>query len=39
MGFSVSDVVPFTQARASLSQLADQVKVGSEKINTKNGES
>ena len=24
MGFSASDVVPFTQARANLSELADQ---------------
>jgi prevent-host-death family protein len=39
MGFSVGDVVPFTQARASLSELADQAKAGSEKIITKNGES
>jgi antitoxin (DNA-binding transcriptional repressor) of toxin-antitoxin stability system len=39
MGFSVGDVVPFTQARASLSKLADQAKAGSEKIITKNGES
>ncbi len=39
MGFSVSDVVPFTQARANLSELADMVKAGAEKIITKNGES
>ena len=39
MGFSASDVVPFTQARARLSELADQVKAGAEKIITKNGES
>ncbi len=39
MGFSASDVVPFTQARAKLSELADQVKAGAEKIITKNGES
>ncbi len=39
MGFSVSDVVPFTQARATLSELAEQVKSGAEKIITKNGES
>ena len=39
MGFSASDVVPFTQARANLSELADQVKAGAEKIITKNGES
>jgi prevent-host-death family protein len=34
-----SDVVPFTQARANLSELADQVKAGAEKVITKNGES
>ena len=39
MGFSASDVVPFTQARSNLSELADQVKAGAEKIITKNGES
>ena len=39
MGISASDVVPFTQARAKLSELADQVKAGAEKIITKNGES
>ena len=39
MGFSASDVVPFTQARANLSELADQAKSGTEKIITKNGES
>lgn len=39
MGFSVKDVVPFTQARANLSELAEQVKAGAEKIITKNGES
>jgi prevent-host-death family protein len=39
MGVSASDVVPFTQARANLSELADQVKAGAEKIITKNGES
>jgi prevent-host-death family protein len=39
MGFSTGDVVPFTQARANLSELADQVKAGAEKIITKNGES
>ena len=39
MAFSASDVVPFTQARANLSDLADQVKAGAEKIITKNGES
>lgn len=39
MGISASDVVPFSQARANLSELADQVKAGAEKIITKNGES
>jgi len=39
MGISVSDVVPFTQARAQLSELAEQAKNGAEKIITKNGES
>ena len=32
-------MVPFTQARANLSELTDQVKAGAEKIITKNGES
>ena len=39
MSFSTRDIVPFTQARANLSELADQVKAGAEKIITKNGES
>ncbi|SAI51005.1 Antitoxin of toxin-antitoxin stability system [Bordetella ansorpii] len=39
MGFSTKDIVPFTQARANLSELADQAKAGAEKIITKNGES
>ncbi len=39
MGFTASDVVPFTQARANLSELAEQAKAGAEKIITKNGES
>lgn len=39
MGFASTDVVPFTQARANLSELADQAKAGAEKIITKNGES
>ena len=39
VSISSSDVVPFTQARATLSELADQVKAGAEKIITKNGES
>jgi prevent-host-death family protein len=39
MSISASDVIPFSQARANLSDLADQVKAGAEKIITKNGES
>ena len=39
MPIAASDIVPLTQARAKLSDLADQVKSGSEKIITKNGES
>lgn len=39
MPISARDVVPFSQARATLSELADQVKAGAEKIITKNGES
>ncbi len=39
MSFQASDVVPFSQARANLSDLAIQVKAGAEKIITKNGES
>lgn len=39
MWFSASDVVPFTQARANLSELADQAKASTEKLITKNGES
>ena len=39
MAFTASDVVPLSQARATLSELAEQVKAGAEKIITKNGES
>lgn len=39
MSISARDVIPFSQARANLSDLADQVKAGAEKIITKNGES
>lgn len=39
MGISANDIVPFTQARAQLSELAEQAKSGAEKIITKNGES
>lgn len=39
MGIAASDVIPLSLARATLSDLADQVRAGSEKIITKNGES
>ncbi len=39
MAFSVNDLIPLSQARADLSQLADQVKAGAETIITKNDES
>lgn len=39
MAISSHDVIPLSQARANLSELADQVKAGAEKIITKNGES
>jgi prevent-host-death family protein len=39
MPISASDVIPLSQARANLSELADQAKAGAEKIVTKNGES
>ena len=39
MAFSVSDVISLSQARANLSELAEQAKAGAEKIVTKNGES
>jgi antitoxin (DNA-binding transcriptional repressor) of toxin-antitoxin stability system len=39
MVFSASDVLPFTQAHAQLSELADQAKAGAEKIITQNDES
>jgi len=39
MTVSASDVVPLSQARATLSELADQAKAGAEKIITKNGAS
>ena len=39
MSISASDVISLSQARANLSELADQVKAGAEKIVTKNGES
>lgn len=39
MAITAGDVIPLSQARANLSELADQVKSGAEKIITKNGES
>lgn len=39
MTISIHDVISLSQARANLSELADQVKAGAEKIVTKNGES
>ena len=39
MSFSVHDIIPLTQARANLSELADEVRGGTDKIITKNGES
>ena len=39
MAISAGDVIPLSPARANLSELADQVKAGAEKIITKNGES
>lgn len=39
MAITTADIVPLSHARANLSELADQVKAGAEKIITKNGES
>ena len=39
MTISAKDVIPLSQARSHLSEIADEVKTGSEKIITKNGES
>ena len=39
MGIAASDVIPLSHARANFSELAEEVKAGSEKIITKNGES
>lgn len=39
MAIAAADVIPLSQARANLSELADEVKAGAEKIITKNGES
>ena len=39
MAIAASDVIPLSHARANFSELAEEVKAGSEKIITKNGES
>lgn len=39
MAITAKDVIPFSQARSRLSEIADEVKAGAEKIITKNGES
>ena len=39
MSIAARDVIPFTVARATLSLLAEEVKAGSEKVITRNGES
>jgi prevent-host-death family protein len=39
MAIAARDVVPLSHVRAHLSELADEVKAGAEKIITKNGES
>lgn len=39
MAITAKDVIPFSHARAHLSEIADEVKGGAEKIITKNGES
>lgn len=39
MAITARDVISLSQARATLSELADQVKAGAEKVITKNGES
>lgn len=38
MSVSSSDIVPLTQVRARLTELADEVRDGREKIITRNGE-
>ena len=39
MGISSNDVIPLSHARANFSELAEEVKTGSEKIIARNGES
>jgi prevent-host-death family protein len=37
MRYSTNDIIPLSEARARLSELADEVKAGAEKIITRNG--
>lgn len=39
MAITARDIIPFSQARSRLSEIADEVKAGAEKVITKNGES
>lgn len=39
MGFQSDDIVPMNQVRASFTELAEQVRLGREKLITRNGES
>lgn len=39
MPITTKDVIPFSEARSRLSEIADEVRAGSEKIITKNGQS
>lgn len=39
MAITTRDVIPFSQARSRLSEIADEAKAGAEKVITKNGES
>lgn len=39
MAITANDVIPLSQARATFSELAEEVKAGAEKIITRNGES
>src|SRR5689334_2656508 len=38
MAIKTSDVIPLSQARSRLSEIADEAKAGAEKVITKNGE-
>ncbi|SAK96408.1 addiction module antitoxin [Caballeronia pedi] len=39
MAYTAKDIIPLSQARANLSELVEEVRGGTEKIITKNGES